>query len=171
VTDPADAQRLGERLVDGLGAAAMYNDEGHVWTRNVPGQPEALRAGWRAEFRRLAAALAGAGLPPRLVDALGSGAAAEDGTGDPHAAARTWLAGLPATVAAVTLCRDSWTHLERLADGAHRLAVLCGPVGTYAVEFRLSPEEAAAYARDGDAYLDRLTRDAAGTPDAFLRRP
>lgn len=82
---------LARQLVAALGSAASYNDKGYYWRRDTPEQSEALRAEFQAELLALAAQLPD--LPPALREAIASGAAADDWTGDYRIAARDWLAG------------------------------------------------------------------------------
>jgi hypothetical protein len=88
-------RKAAERLVDQLSSAASYNDKGYLWTGHSAAQSEALRDGWRREFQELLAVLEPAGLPPSLAEALRSGAAAEDWSGDYVIAAREWLTRWP----------------------------------------------------------------------------
>ena len=88
--DPA-TRAAGERLVRQLDSAAAYNDKGYIWMSHTAAVSETLRETWRGEFREFAATLRDASLPPALMEALLSGAAAEDWTGDFAQAARSWL--------------------------------------------------------------------------------
>ncbi len=58
-----------------------------------------------------------------------------------------------------------------LAEGADLfLSVVCGTVALYEIEFALTADEAAGYAREGKAYLERLAGHVIGTPGEFQAR-
>jgi hypothetical protein len=58
-----------------------------------------------------------------------------------------------------------------LAEGSERfLSVVVGAVAPYEIEFALEPGEAAAYEREGRAYLEKLTEQVLVSPGRFQAR-
>lgn len=58
-----------------------------------------------------------------------------------------------------------WLYrLLRAPDGMLILEVVVGTIAMYEVRVRLTPEEAAAYAREGTAFTDRMAQEIIANP-------
>ncbi|MCP3137465.1 hypothetical protein [Pyxidicoccus xibeiensis] len=55
-------------------------------------------------------------------------------------------------------------RLLRAADGTLSLEVVVGGISQYEVRVRLDEQEAAAWAREGPAFTDRMARDIMANP-------
>lgn len=62
----------------------------------------------------------------------------------------------------------SWT-LYRDVDALY-LSVLCGSVGLYTVDFRLTPEETARFDANGDSFIASLADTVRTSPDLYAQR-
>lgn len=60
----------------------MYNDKGYQWSGHTAAQSEQMRTSFQSTFEQLAARIGEYQLGPQLRDAIMSGAAAQDFTGD-----------------------------------------------------------------------------------------
>ncbi|KFE66569.1 hypothetical protein [Hyalangium minutum] len=59
----------------------------------------------------------------------------------------------------------AWMYrLLRAADGTLILEVVVGTIAMYEVRVRLNEDEAAAYAREGTAFTDRMAQDIIANP-------
>jgi hypothetical protein len=68
------------------------------------------------------------------------------------------------------LAEESWSWMLFEHDGAWFLSVLCGTVGLYSVDFRLSEAEVARIHASGNAAVAELAREVAGQPSSYLAR-
>lgn len=68
------------------------------------------------------------------------------------------------------LAEETWSWMLFEHEGAWFLSVLCGTVGLYTVDFRLSEDEVARIETGGDAAVAELAREVAGQPSVYLAR-
>lgn len=63
------------------------------------------------------------------------------------------------------LRNNAWMYrLLRAPEGTLTLAVVVGGIAMYEVRVRLTEEEAAAYAREGADFIDRMAKDIIANP-------
>lgn len=62
------------------------------------------------------------------------------------------------------LDEEHWAWMLYADEKQLYLSVLCGTVGLYEVNLRLTESEKTAYQRDGRAYLEQLARQVANDP-------
>ena len=72
------APDLMSELIRVLNSAAMYNDKGHVWSGHSLVKRQAMQAEFHQEMLNLITQIGADALPPELVSAIASGAAARD---------------------------------------------------------------------------------------------
>jgi hypothetical protein len=76
-----DFRRSLARLVDVLGGIAMYNDKGHVWSRDAPERIAMEQAKAQAEIDHLLSVVGEGHFSEELMLALKSGPAVRDSSG------------------------------------------------------------------------------------------
>jgi hypothetical protein len=69
---------LMNELIRVLDSAAMYNDKGHVWSVHNFAKREAMQAEFHQKMLNLITQMGADALPPELLRAIESGAAARD---------------------------------------------------------------------------------------------
>ncbi|MCW7541634.1 hypothetical protein OOT46_27925 [Aquabacterium sp. A7-Y] len=88
-----------EALVQGLQSIAIYNDKGHAWVGHGPDEIARMREGFQQALLARVAELGEQRLSPELLEAIRSGAAAQDGSGRFHQLAQRELGGAAARAA------------------------------------------------------------------------
>lgn len=80
-----------KRLVEVLGGIAMYNDKGNQWSGDSAEEIAEERSKAQGEIERLVTAIGADNLPMELLDALKSGRASQDWSGDFRRMAEQYL--------------------------------------------------------------------------------
>lgn len=63
-----------------------------------------------------------------------------------------------------------WAYSLYECDGNYLLDVLCGGVGMYQLKIWLSSSEKEDFLKQGDAYIDRLSKSIQRSPDSYKER-
>lgn len=67
------------------------------------------------------------------------------------------------------LLKKDWKYTFFINDvGTYILTVICGMIGIYEIEHKLTPEEVEKYKTEGESFIDALASDISFSPSKYL---